>query len=243
MGRKRKTDPIVLADAVSRIKSGEWQLQQAAERCGIAISAMSTAVHRDDGIPLQKATDDTEGSTPLDRALAAAGVGDQGPGPDQADKGPSKSQPPPSSETRPTADKPVVSDADYCVGVVLTAKKIAVLGGGLWMGIPPLDDRLAKLGDLSKDLRKATEVASPELAPILKKWFPEGSLLLAFCVSLLFESLGTHGAMKELAKEHAAKRLEKKAEAEKKAAETPKAPPPPTNGQREPWLSKIKGAA
>jgi len=245
MARKRKTDPAVLADAVSKVKAGEWDLKTAAESCGIAVSSMSTAVHRNDSQPLPQAVDVSADSTPLDRALDAAGCGSKGPeDSDQPSKGPSGSAPPPAPEEKKSA-VPVISDADYCLQTVGMVKKVAVLGGGLLSGIPPTEDRLCKLGAMSKDFSKATEMASPQLAPFLKKWFPEGSALLAFAVAAAFEALGTWMAMKPLALEFREKRIREKKEAPEKTAEkvVEEKVRGPQNGpvQRESWMANIRG--
>lgn len=230
MGRKRKTDPAKLAELVTRVKSGEITLSAAAVEAGIAVSAMHTAVNRIEGVPLPSAPEDPSTTSPLERALDAAGVG-----------GPEEKQAPPGSSAPPPL--PTVSDGDYCVQTVGALKKIVVMGGGLVMKINLLDDRLTKLGDLGKDAKKACEVASPELAPILRKWLPEGSVLLGLAVALMFDALGTYMGMKTLALEAKQKRLEKEAKEEKTVESAVEdAPPPGTNGSnRESWMSKIRG--
>jgi hypothetical protein len=231
MGRKRKTDPAVLADAIAKIKSGEWKLQEAADRCGIAVSAMSVAARRSDGIPLASAAPAVEDKSDLDVALEAAG-------------GSPETPTPPEGPTPPAGEKaPGISDADYCVQIVGTIKRIGVLGGGMLSGVSPLDDRLGKLGEMSKDFRKATEVASPQLAPILKKWFPDVSLLLGFAIAAMFEGLGAWMGVKDLSRIEKEKRLAKAKETPPvKSAEAVAKQAADTNGSvnREPWLKNIK---
>jgi len=230
MGRKRKTDPAVLAEAIQKIKSGEWKLQEAADRCGIAVSAMSVAARRNDGIPLAEAQPATDKSD-LDVALEAAGGSAEEP-----------TSPPAEKSSIPPAP-PVISDADYCVQIIGTIKKIGVLGGGMLGGVSPLDDRLGKLGEMSKDFRKATEVASPQLAPILKKWFPDVSLLLGFAIAAMFEGLGAYMGVRELSRLEKEKRIAKaKEQPPVKSAEAVAKTAVDNNGNinREPWLKNIK---
>jgi len=234
MAKKRTADPVRLAEAIRKVRAGEWLISDAAGFCGISEYMMTQAIAQfGDGVPLKPA-DKPANVSSLDKALEAGGC----PVPNKPTPSSTPGQPPPPV-------KPVVPNDKYCVEIVGMTKKLTVLGGGMIMGISPLDERLTKVGEMSPDLITATEAAANDLAPILKRWFPEGSALLAFAVALMFDGLGTFMVMKELKVEYKGKRIAEQEKAKKEPTVEQvarKAGGLPSNGpvNRESWMKNIR---
>lgn len=235
-GKKRRVNPVNVAEAIRKLRANEWDLAEAANFCEVSTDMMNRVYDRamdDEGVPLKPA-DKPANVSSLDKALEAGGC-----------PVPNKPLPPSTPGQPPPPVKPVVPNDKYCVEIVGMTKKLAVLGGGVIMGISPLDERLAKVGEMSPDLVKATEVAADDLAPILKRWFPEGSALLAFGVALMFDGMGTYMVMKELKVEWRNKRIADQDEAKKAPTVenvARKAAGLPANGpvSRESWMKNIR---
>jgi hypothetical protein len=207
---KRKVKPEVKRAAAARVVSGSSSLREEASRTGLSKSTLHEAV-RD----LQPKPGEDPGQpqiSPGDSALEAAqkAVGAAPPA-----KGPLT--PEEILKAGPAARE---QDENYCVTTLNEIKTVGVFGGGLLMGIPVLTEkRLLEISKLGEMAEGATRTAAPELAPLLRKWLPEGSTLAGLVVVLLIDLAGTWSAMREIALEYRKKREAEEAAKKKEAAD------------------------
>jgi transposase-like protein len=234
---KRKVDPQVKRDAILRIKAGSSTYREEAKRLGITPPALHEVKKKMDAREAAEAPPPSApaAASQLDKALGAAGLGTKV----------DVSKPPTPEELKLAAPQALQLDADYCVGTLTQIKTVGTCGGAVLMGVPIFDERVFKAGKLGKTAEEAVRTAAPELAPLLRKYLPDGSSLVGLAIVLVMDFAGTYGTLRELRTEYQKKSEEAEKAAPPEAAPVPK-PPPPTRTESthypEGWMANIKPA-
>lgn len=206
MGR-RKVSPGVKRAAVARVVAGSSSLREEANRTGLSKSTLHEAVQ-----DLRPKPDEPDaggaaaepGDSALEAAQKAIGISAE-----------DTKRPLTRDEILRAGPDARQMDEEFCVNTLNEIKTLGVLGGGLAQGIPVLSEKrlepLCKMGEMAEG---ATRTAAPELAPLLRKYLPDGSALVGLALVLVLDAGGTFLAMRQIAAEHQARREE---EAKKKA--------------------------
>jgi hypothetical protein len=203
--RKVKTDEMRAAAA--RVVSGSTSYGDEGKRLGVsrqAVFAAAKKIRPDTDAP---PVDAKPSDSPLDAARRAAGTAP-----------PDSKTPLTPEELKRAGPDAVRMDADYCVTTLNEVKTVAAMGGALLCKVPVTDERVWKLGQLTPNAENAVRTAAPELAPLLRKYLPDGTALIGLVVVLAMDAAGTYNALRELGIEYKKKR-EAEAEASKKKAE------------------------
>jgi transposase-like protein len=212
---KRKVDPEKKRAAVARVLSGSTSYGDESKRLGVAKSTLHEAAQKIK--PGADAPPPAAGDSPLEAAQKAAGVkGAAG----------SSNVPLTADEVKLAGADALKQDQDWCVSQLNQVKSMSVLGVAWWYDVPILTEpRLTPLLSLGPKAEEATRTAAPELAPLLRKYFPDGSLLIGLVVALAMDGAGTFQGIKPLIDEQRKKREMEAASKLKKTDATVKDPP------------------
>ena len=195
---KRKVEPEKKRAAIARVLSGSTSYGEEAKRLNVAKSTLHEAAQKIK--PGADQPSPAAGDSPLEAAQKAAGVkGAAGAGASKVPLTP--------DEVKIAGADALKMDADYCVATINQVKSVSIMGVAWWFDLPILSEpRLTPLMSLGPKAEEATRTAAPELAPLLRKYFPDGSLLIGLALALAMDTAGTVQGLKPLIDEYRKKR-------------------------------------